>query len=152
MDPPSQGYGAAGTNRHESGGSLRLQRKWTRYLRERVRGLLTSRSTRRLRDVTFDLLDVGARNTADKAAAAIKHYHVRNALDVVLARLLRRLLGVDLAQRNLGIGCRHLLQGWRNLSAWAAPVCMKIDQRHLAGDGLSRLTATGHCQRRKAEN
>jgi hypothetical protein len=44
-------------------------------------------------------------------------------------------LTFNLAQRNIGIGCRHLLQGWRNHSAWTAPFCPEIDERHLPGRG-----------------
>ena len=109
-----------------------------------------NRSTLRLGDVTFELLDVGADNSADETAAAIVHLHVRKGLDI---RARWRSIGeVDLAQRNVGIGCRHLLQGWRELSAWGAPVCMEINQRHLAGHGFNGLTATGDCERRKTQN
>jgi hypothetical protein len=104
----------------------------------------------RLRDVTFDLLDIGASNSADETAAGVVHLHDRNGVDVVL---FRAPIGeVNLAQCNLAIACRHLLQGRRNYSAWGAPVCMEIDQRHLAGHGLSRLPATGHCKWRKTQN
>ena len=38
---------------------------------------------------------------------------------------------VDLAQRNLRIGSCHLLQAWRDVSARAAPVRIKIDDGHV---------------------
>src|ERR1700730_7069760 len=87
----------------------------------------------RLRDVALNLFDVGADNGADEMAAAIVDVNLRNRVDVVLPHHRRVPVNdVDLAQHNLRIGFCHLLQAWRDLSARAAPVRIKIDNGHVA--------------------
>src|SRR6266571_7986006 len=87
----------------------------------------------RLRYVTLNLFGVGADNGADELAAAIVNVNLWNRVDVVLLRHRRVPIDdVDLAQRNLRIGLRHLLQAWRELFARAAPVRIKIDNSHAA--------------------
>ena len=55
------------------------------------------------------------------------HFHVREGLNVVLLR--RAGIGdVDPEQRNVGIGCHHLIQGARHRFGWGAPACMEIDE------------------------
>lgn len=70
--------------------------------------------------------NVEADNSADEIATAIIHLHVPKSFDVVLLRRAR-IGDVDLAQRNVGIGCHHLIQGARRRFAWGVPVCMEID-------------------------
>src|SRR5439155_12424716 len=54
-------------------------------------------------------------------------------MDVVLLHHRRVPIDdVNLAQRNLRIGPRHLLQAWRELSTRPAPVRIKIDHGHIA--------------------
>src|SRR5262245_59305311 len=108
-----------------------------------------SAATLRLRHVTFDLTDVRAYNSADETAAGFIHLHRRKGFDTV--RFLRGISKVNLAQCNVSISRRHLLQGWRDHSAWGAPLCPEIHKRHLARHGRIGLT-TGHRKRRKTEN
>src|SRR6266498_4106276 len=113
-------------------------RRWPRSSRT-SRSSTSSKRTRSsaagfcLRDVTLDLLDVGANNGADEAAAAIVNVDLRNRADVVLLHHRRFPVDdVDLAQRNLRIGSCHLLQAWRDVFARAAPVRIKIYDGHVA--------------------
>ena len=80
----------------------------------------------RLCDVAFNQFGVDADDSADEAATAIVNVHLRNPVNVELLRDCSSPINdVDFAERDLGIACRHLLQARRELSAWAAPVCME---------------------------
>jgi len=65
----------------------------------------------RWRDVSFDAVEIKATNRADEGAPAIINVNLRNGVNV---ELLRHGCfppdDVDLAQRYLRIGLRHLLQ------------------------------------------
>jgi hypothetical protein len=74
---------------------------------------LRNRSTvrLRLRDVTFHFFEIDAEYSADETATSIVNVHLRNRVNV---KLLydggSPIDDVDLAQRNLGITPRHLLE------------------------------------------
>ena len=65
----------------------------------------------RWRDVSFDAVEIKATNRADEAAPAIINVNLRNGVNM---ELLRHGCSppddVDLAQRYVRIGLRHLLQ------------------------------------------
>src|SRR5439155_9310742 len=101
--------------------------------RERNSQRSTSTAGFRLRHVTLNPFGVGADNGADELAAAIVNVNLRNRMDAVLPHHRRVPIDdVDLAQRNLRIRLCHLLEGWRDHSARAAPVRIKINNRHVA--------------------
>jgi hypothetical protein len=86
----------------------------------------------RLRDITFDLFEIDASNGANQNAPAIINVNLRNRVEVELPCHWRSPIDdADLAQRNLRIASRHLLQTWRELSARPAPVGIKIDNGHV---------------------
>src|SRR6476660_7679371 len=73
--------------------------------------LIWSTAGLRSRDVSFDLFKIGADNSADKVARAIINVYLRNGANIELLRHgCSRPDNVDLAQRYLRIGMRHLLQ------------------------------------------
>ncbi len=64
-----------------------------------------------LRDVTLDLVDVGANNGANPTATAILNVHLRHGVNIEFLRHGRSPVDdVDLAQRNRRIATRHLFQ------------------------------------------
>src|SRR5437867_6883875 len=104
------------------------------WLCECVRGLPdASAASFGLCHVTLDLIDVSAGNSADELAGAIVNAHPWKRVDGELSRD-----GgfpshdVDLAERDLGIAGRHLLQTWRKPFAGRTPICIKIDNGHIA--------------------
>src|SRR5262249_1018594 len=130
-----------------------------------VRGLPdASAASFSLRDVTLDLVDVSAGNSADELAAAVVNAHLWKRIDGELSRDGGfPIHDVDLADRDLRIAGRHLLQTWRQPSARRAPICIKIDNGHIAQremlvdvylrpmrNDFDRLTAT--CERRFSES
>jgi hypothetical protein len=79
----------------------------------RVRALQRNRSAARfrVRDVTFHFFEIDAEYSADETATAIVNVHLRNRVNVELLHDCRFPIDdVDLAQRNLGITPRHLLE------------------------------------------
>src|SRR6266540_1529289 len=87
----------------------------------------------RLRDVSFDLVEIGAEHSSDEAAPAIVNVNLWNGVDVELLRHgCSPVDDVDLAQRNLRIASRHLFQARREPSTGAAPVRIKFEDGHIA--------------------
>lgn len=75
------------------------------FLRDRSTVLL------RLRDVTFHFFEIDAQYSADQTATSIVNVYLRNRVDIELLHDYRFPIDdVDLAQRNLGITPRHLLE------------------------------------------
>ena len=65
----------------------------------------------RLRDVTFHFFKIDAEHGANETATSIVNVHLRNRVNVELLRDCRFPIDdIDLAQRNLGIIPRHLLE------------------------------------------
>src|SRR5207302_975324 len=81
----------------------------------------------RLRDVSFDLVEIRAEHSADEAAPAIVNINLWNRVDVELLRHgCSPVDDVDLAQRDLRIATRHLFQARREPFARTTPVRVKI--------------------------
>ena len=64
-----------------------------------------------MRDVTFHFFEIHAEYSADETATSIVNVHLRNRVNVELLHDRRFPIDdVDLAQRNLGITPRQLLE------------------------------------------
>src|SRR5437867_10147561 len=98
------------------------------WLCECVRGLPdASAASFGLCHVTLDLIDVSAGNSADELAGAIVNAHPWKRVDGELSRDGGfPIHDVDLAERDLRIADRHLLQTWRQPSARRAPIYIKM--------------------------
>ena len=65
----------------------------------------------RLRDITFHSLKIAAEYSADEPATSIVNVHLRNRVNIELLHDSRFPIDdIDLAQRDLGIVSRHLIE------------------------------------------
>src|SRR5437899_10260924 len=91
-----------------------------------------------LRDVAPDLFDVAADDGANERAAAIVNGDGGNAVKAVLQRHgTFPVDDVDLANGDIRIAVRHLLQMRRHEATGAAPVGVKINDCHPADGEMS---------------
>src|SRR5262245_27506969 len=133
-------------------------------MRTRERAVLRNWSAvrLRLRDVTLYSFKIAAEYSAGQTATSIVNVYLRNRVNVELLRDCSPPIDdINLAQGNLWIISRHLLEAWSQLPARAAPIRIKIDDRHIAGyevlihvdlrtvrNHLDRFAATGSSHRR----